>query len=64
MVEKKEKKLKKEICIDCDSETGDYYRIQTNRGYVAKCANCYELWILRSSRMTATTTQILKTNQE
>ena len=54
MEEKKEKKIKKEICIDCDCETTDFYRIQTNRGYIAKCANCYELWILRSSRISVT----------
>lgn len=45
------KKEKKSVeCIDCDKKTGDYYEIPTNRGYISKCAECYELWICRSTR--------------
>ena len=48
---KKNKKPEKKVqCIDCDQTTSDYYVVQTNRGDICKCANCYELWILRSSR--------------
>lgn len=50
MKEKKKNQEKKTICIDCNSETNDYYNIQTNRGDVPKCKNCYELWIIRSTR--------------
>jgi predicted SprT family Zn-dependent metalloprotease len=51
-MEEKDKK-KKEIyqCIDCDQPTSDYYRIPTNRGYITKCAKCYELWISRATRL-------------
>lgn len=52
---KKSKKKEKIVeCIDCECETDDFYRIQTNRGDIIKCSKCYELWILRSSRMNAT----------
>lgn len=50
MQEKKKKKKKNELCILCNCETNDFYKVATNKGYVTKCANCYELWILRSSR--------------
>ena len=51
MTEKKKKKKKIETCIDCDQPTDDFYKIPTNRGNIVKCANCYELWILRGTRM-------------
>lgn len=38
------------ICIDCEQETSNFYKIQTNRGDVIKCRNCYELWIIRTTR--------------
>jgi len=47
MTKKEKKKVK---CIDCDKETGNYYNIPTNRGYISKCKECYELWICRSVR--------------
>jgi hypothetical protein len=50
MTEKKKIEKKKETCIDCDSLTDDFYKIPTNRGNIVKCAECYELWILRGSR--------------
>jgi hypothetical protein len=46
-----EKKEKKSVnCIDCDKKTKDYYEIATNRGYISKCKECYELWICRTTR--------------
>lgn len=51
MTEKKKIQKKRETCIDCDCETDDFYKIPTNRGNIVKCANCYELWILRSTRI-------------
>jgi len=66
MSEKKKKKKKPEsnikVCIDCDCETDDYYKIQTNRGNIIKCAECYELWILRSTRMSSC--PLLRSNEE
>jgi len=53
MKEKNTKQEKKTICIDCNIETSDFYKIQTNRGDVSKCKNCYELWIIRSTRYVA-----------
>ena len=51
MIEKKQKNKKPiETCIDCNLCTDDYYKVPTNRGDIVKCVNCYELWILRSSR--------------
>lgn len=50
MKEKNNKKKNNCICIDCAKETSDFYKVPTNRGDVAKCANCYELWILRTTR--------------
>lgn len=48
---KKEKKIKKKFeCVDCKKKTNDYYKIPTNKGGIYKCANCYELWIVRSAR--------------
>lgn len=44
------KKKKREVCIDCEETTGNYYAVPTNRGNIIKCANCYELWITRSVR--------------
>ena len=44
------KKRKKQICIDCDEVTRDYYPMSTNRGKIYRCANCYELWLTRSTR--------------
>lgn len=38
------------MCIDCEQQTSNFYKIQTNRGDVVKCRNCYELWILRTTR--------------
>jgi len=35
-------------------------RVQTNRGDICKCANCYELWILREARQ-ATVQQVKNT---
>lgn len=49
-MEEKKKKPEKKLCIMCDKETNDFYKIPTNKGHVIKCANCYELWILRSTR--------------
>lgn len=60
MEEKKEKKIEKQNCIDCDCKTDDYYRVPTNRGYIYKCVECYELWILRSTRIS--TNQQIKSN--
>lgn len=54
MTEKNKKTEKKIICMDCKVETHDFYSIQTNRGDVEKCANCYELWIIRSTRYNQT----------
>jgi len=50
MGEKNKKDKKKLQCIICDCMTDDYYKIPTNKGHVVKCAECYELWILRSTR--------------
>ena len=50
MKEKNNKKKENLICIDCKKETSDFYKVPTNRGDVAKCANCYELWIIRTTR--------------
>ncbi len=50
MSKKREKNKKSFICIDCDEETTDYYRISTNKGYITKCAKCYELWMSRMVR--------------
>jgi NAD-dependent SIR2 family protein deacetylase len=46
-----EKKKKKEKCIDCEKITDNFYKIATNRGAITKCDECYELWILRSTRI-------------
>ncbi len=54
MKEKKEKIEKPHICIDCHKETNDFYKGATNRGDVCKCVDCYELWIIRSSRFNLT----------
>ena len=54
MKEKNNKKKKNCICIDCAKETSDFYKVPTNRGDVAKCSNCYELWIIRSTRFNLT----------
>lgn len=51
-MDKKKKKI--EVCIDCEKTTDNYYKIPTNRGLIVKCDNCYELWVLRSSRMNCT----------
>jgi formylmethanofuran dehydrogenase subunit D len=48
----KKKKKTTETCIDCNMPTDDYYKVPTNRGDIVKCANCYELWVLRSARGT------------
>ena len=46
-----EKKDKKSVeCIDCSKSTKNYYSIATNRGYITKCKECYELWICRATR--------------
>jgi len=48
---KNNKKNKKNfLCIDCNEETNNYYKVQTNRGDIIKCRNCYELWMLRENR--------------
>jgi len=48
---KKEKKNKKIFeCIDCNQNTSNFYKVQTNRGDIIKCRNCYELWLLRENR--------------
>lgn len=62
-MEEKKKKIEKKIvdCILCNCQTSDYYRIPTNKGYVHKCANCYELWVLRETRQ-ATGSNAGKTN--
>jgi hypothetical protein len=60
MNKKKKKREKRVQCIDCDSPTEDYYVVQTNRGDICKCANCYELWILREARQ-ATIQQVKNT---
>ena len=44
------KKKKRHICIDCEEKTSNYYKIATNRGNIIKCAGCYELWVMRSTR--------------
>lgn len=44
------KKTKKQICIDCDEVTRDYYPMSTNRGKIYRCAKCYELWLTRTTR--------------
>lgn len=50
-MDKKKKKIQKKVeCIDCKKKTTDFYKIPTNKGGIHKCANCYELWILRSTR--------------
>jgi hypothetical protein len=49
-MEEKKKKTEKKLCIMCECETNDFYKIPTNKGHVIKCADCYELWILRSTR--------------
>lgn len=50
MREKNKKEKKTETCIDCNGQTNDFYKIATNRGNIIKCAECYELWVLRGSR--------------
>ncbi len=50
MVEKDKKQKKKLQCILCDCYTDDFYKIPTNKGDIVKCAECYELWILRTTR--------------
>jgi hypothetical protein len=44
------KKKKRHICIDCEEKTSNFYTIPTNRGNIIKCAGCYELWVMRSTR--------------
>ncbi len=51
MAKKKNKKKEKLKCIDCEELSDDYYQIATNRGYIIKCVECYELWLWRSSRV-------------
>lgn len=43
-------KQKKQICIDCDKKTDNYYSVSTNKGNIYKCRDCYELWITRTTR--------------
>lgn len=51
MTKKKNKKKEKLKCIDCEELSDDYYQIATNRGHIIKCAECYELWLWRSARV-------------
>ena len=50
MDKKKKKRKKIPTCIDCNEETNNYYRVQTNRGDIIKCRDCYELWLIRENR--------------
>ena len=50
MAKKREKKKKEFECIDCGEMTSDYYIIQTNKGNIYKCADCYEDWMRRMVR--------------
>jgi hypothetical protein len=42
--------MNKEECIDCETETTNYYPLKTNQGTVFKCRDCYELSLSRDQR--------------
>lgn len=50
MTKKREKNKKEFECIDCEETTSDFYIVQTNKGNIYKCSNCYEDWMRRMTR--------------
>ena len=46
-----DKKKQKEVCIECEGKTDDYYPVSTNRGRVFRCTECHEQWVRNSVKI-------------